>query len=187
MGGGKGREKGVGREGGGEGRVTWIARRARPKRMDIGFENVDIAIPLTRPGYFVSAMNVLFFCFISLRLFFFFALARSSSFFFFSSPFSFYSSPSFPPPSFSWGPHNPTKKKKEKEREARNQSSQTNQEYCRNLFLSILLRFLFFPAAAIAEIVAAVIEVSIPWRRRRRRRMIRCKGLVGGGGGRWWW
>lgn len=44
-----GGERGNGGKGGGRKRVTWITRRARPNRKDIGFENVDIAIPLTRP------------------------------------------------------------------------------------------------------------------------------------------
>lgn len=64
------RKRGRGREGGegsinGEEKVgdyvTWIARRARPNRMVKGFENVDMAIPLTRP---VTCLSIfLFFSF----------------------------------------------------------------------------------------------------------------------------
>lgn len=44
------REKGKGRGGGRSGEeFTWITRRARPNRIDNGFENMDIDIPLTRP------------------------------------------------------------------------------------------------------------------------------------------
>lgn len=128
-------------------------------------------------------MNVLFFVFISFRIFLLCSLLLLLLLLLLFSP-PFPSSPSFTTP-LPGSTHTPTKNK---EREARKQSSQTNQECCRNLFLSIILRFPFFPAAAIAEIAAAVIEGLVLWRRRRRRRMmIRSEGLVGGGGGGGGW
>lgn len=161
---------------------TWTARRARPNRMVKGFENVDMAIPLTRPVplsqhftflfYFYSfsdflLKSLLLSPFFSFFLFLLILFLRTLFFFFFFSLFHlFLSRAPFPP-----------KKGKHK--------IKTDQEYCRSLFLSIILPFLLFLLPADAGISSA--EVVIAWRRRRRRRrMIRREGLVGAAGGGWW-
>lgn len=154
-GGGKGRR----RKENGEG-CTWIAKRARPNRMLKGFENVDMAIPQTRP--------VLVLAFYSYSDFFS-ALPSSPHSSSSSSIVRFiFSSLPFPTPL-------PLQRKV-------NTESKTDQEYCRSLILSIILPVLRFLFPADAEIFFA--EVVIAWRRKRR--MIRREGRVDGGGGGCW-
>lgn len=161
---------------GGKDIFTWIARRARPNRIVKGFENADMAIPPTRPIHIYLSQHFTLILFILVLGFLLCVLTPLLILLFILlllPPFLYCFISSFLP-------HAPTHLPKKGKGETR-----TDQEYCRSLFLSIILHFLRFLFPADAEILFA--EVVIAWTgRKRRRMMIRSEGLVGAGAGECW-